>query len=319
MPDKCSDPPASGPVVNVRDKGAKGDGKTDDTASIQAAIDAVGGTKGTVFVPDGVYLIEAVGKKPLSLKSDMTLKLAPKAVLKAKPNNSTHYILLQVGNVSNVWVVGGTLLGERDRHTGKGGQWGFGIAIRKGAKAVTIIGVTSRDMWGDGFYVQDAKDVRLCSVTADHNRRQGLSIIHAEGVLVSDSVFKNTRGTKPSAGIDLEPDEASQEIANVRIENSKFLNNAGAGVIVSGRNASIASVAMARNTFEGNYRPIVVSNAPAVGGAICGNRQITQQAPPSEGFGNSYAEPVANVVTQDECGDPALILKRQSKKKKKKN
>jgi hypothetical protein len=47
--------------------------------------------------------------------------------------------------------------------------------------------------------------------------------------LVTDSVFKNTSGTRPSAGIDLEPDKATQEITNVQIRGSKFLDNAGSG------------------------------------------------------------------------------------------
>ena len=48
-------PPVSDVVMNVKDKGAVGDGRTDDSAAIQAAIDAVAGTRGTVLVPDGVY------------------------------------------------------------------------------------------------------------------------------------------------------------------------------------------------------------------------------------------------------------------------
>jgi hypothetical protein len=42
-------------VVNVKDFGAKGDGVTDDTVAIQAALD-VGGGK-LVFFPDGVYIV----------------------------------------------------------------------------------------------------------------------------------------------------------------------------------------------------------------------------------------------------------------------
>lgn len=46
-----------GAVVNVRDKGAKGDGVTNDTVAIQAAIDSLAATGGTVFFPAGEYRI----------------------------------------------------------------------------------------------------------------------------------------------------------------------------------------------------------------------------------------------------------------------
>lgn len=43
-------------VFNVKDFGAKGDGKTSDTAAIQAALDAAGKVEGAVFFPGGKYL-----------------------------------------------------------------------------------------------------------------------------------------------------------------------------------------------------------------------------------------------------------------------
>ena len=154
-PQGCVVAPTSPLVVNVRDKGAKGDGRTDDTEAIQAAIDEVGGTGGTVLVPGGTYMVDAVKKKRrLALKSDMTLKLAKDAVLKAIPNDSRKYSVLSISDVSNVTVVGGTLEGDRTEHKGKAGEAGMGIRIDNGAKRVTISGVTSRKMWGDGFYVE---------------------------------------------------------------------------------------------------------------------------------------------------------------------
>src|SRR5665811_493422 len=91
--DACSIKPASSLVVNVRDRGAKGDGKANDTCLLQRAIDEVAGTGGTVFIPNGVYMVQAVGKS-LALRSKMTLRLADKATLKVIPNGETRYLSL---------------------------------------------------------------------------------------------------------------------------------------------------------------------------------------------------------------------------------
>jgi polygalacturonase len=231
------------PHFNSRDQrqrqGRKGDGETDDTAAIQAAIDEVGGTGGTVLVPKGTYMVDAMGKNRLTLKSEMTLKLSNNATLKAIPNDSKKYSVLSISGVSNVTVTGGTLEGERDQHKGEKGEWGMGIHIDEDASHIVINGVTARNMWGDGFYVQGASDVKFCSVIADGNRRQGMSIIAANGLLVLNSTFKNTQGTRPSAGIDFEPDDADQKVTDVRIERSQFLDNAGPAFSLPGRGARL--------------------------------------------------------------------------------
>jgi hypothetical protein len=315
----CATAPRSPLVVNVKDKGAKGDGRSDDTDAIQAAIDEVGGTGGTVLVPGGTYMVDAVDKKRrLALRGDMTLKLAKDAILKAIPNDSRKYSVLSISDVSNVAVVGGTIEGDRTEHQGKAGEAGMGIRIARDAEDITISGVTSRKMWGDGFYVEGAKNTKFCAVTADNNRRQGLSIVEADGVLVTDSVFSNTHGTRPSAGIDLEPDQPSQKIVNIRIQNSKFLNNAGPGIEIAGKRGAVAKVELAKNVFKGN-RPILVENAPAVlASAICDNRQVTSQAAPSQGL-NAFADEIDIVVHQNDCQDGSDMrfeVNRQTRKKK---
>src|SRR5437870_2578593 len=68
--------------ASVRDFKAKGDGSSRDTAPIQAAIDAAsrqGG--GVVSFPAGAYL-----SGTLHMKNNVTLDLAPGAVIKASPD-----------------------------------------------------------------------------------------------------------------------------------------------------------------------------------------------------------------------------------------
>ena len=263
-------------------KGATADDQTDDTAAIQAAIDEIAGTGGTVLVPNGTYLINV--EASLTLKSNMTLRLSKGAILKAIPTRRQKYSVISIAGASNVTVIGGTLEGERKEHLGQSGEWGWGIRVEKGASHITISGVTSKKMWGDGFYVEGATDVRFCSITAEDNRRQGLSIIEADGLVVTASIFKNTRGTRPSSGIDLEPDRATQKISNVRIQNSQFLDNAGSGILIDGGKGPIADVEIADNFFAGSARSIKIKHAPALSAsAICRNRQIGSKSEPVDG------------------------------------
>lgn len=70
---------SAGKVFNVRDMGAKGDGKTLDTVAIQKALDQCGSAGGgTVEFSSGTYL-----SKPIILRSSTTMKLDADAVLKA--------------------------------------------------------------------------------------------------------------------------------------------------------------------------------------------------------------------------------------------
>lgn len=138
---------------------------------------------------------------------------------------------------------------------------------------------------------------------------------------MTDSVFRDTRGTRPSAGIDMEPDKPTQSITNIRIERSKFINNAGDGIVVQGYKGRVANVEIRNNLFDGNDQPILVKNAPGVRSrAICANRIVSRQKQPAASL-NTYAEPVQVVSPQMDCrggSDMRFEKNRMTKKKKKK-
>lgn len=245
--------------VNVTDPkfGATADDNTDDTFAIEQAIaaaEAKGG--GTVWIPAGTYMINAVqniclrNTDPCGIKvpSNITLHLSKQAILKAIPNHSERYSIFTFQESKNAALIGGILVGERHAHEQnirnekvKKGQWGHGVQLVS-ARNVLIEDVTARDFWGDGFEVLDSQrqhiskkakiqtaDLTFRRITADGNRRQGLSILDGKNILIEDSVFKNTHGHLPEAGIDIEP-ENSETVDTLIIRNSKFINNSGGGI-----------------------------------------------------------------------------------------
>jgi len=246
----CVPAPGSTLVVDVRSAkiGALGNGAADDTFALQRAVDAVAGTGGTVSIPRGIYLVNALVS--VRLKSDMTLAMAPGAVLKAIPNGSAHSSILLVSLAERVTITGGTLLGERAGHTGQGGEWGHGLTLAQ-ARKVVVAGVTARDCWGDGFYVSSSEDVTFCNVLADHNRRQGLSITSAKRLVVRDSTFRNTAGTLPEDGLDIEPNPGDL-VEDVLITGCHFEGNAGYGLEIGVPQAHTGRAWISRVTVDGN-------------------------------------------------------------------
>src|SRR3954470_24100583 len=182
------------PVGHVRRYGAKGDGRTNDTAAFARATSAIAKVgSGQVVADAGTYLIDAnIGAGGgIRLPSNCTLQLTKDATLQAIPNALTHYAVVYLEGVTNAHVVGGKIQGERDRHRGTAGEWGMGIWMN-GARNCSARNTTISKCWGDGVYVggvepvagRESTDILIDHVWCDENRRQGCSIVAAKGVRV---------------------------------------------------------------------------------------------------------------------------------------
>ena len=227
-------------VLDVRDFGAKGDGAHDDTAAIQAAINALPTEGGTVVVPAGTYMIDT--SKKINLRSRMLLQMDPDAILKAKACALSRHYILYINDDTDVEIAGGQLLGDRDTHnyTQVAGthEWGHGIQIL-GGQRVTVRDLRVARCTGDGVCIGGhASDVVITNIVSTQNRRQGLSITNCTNIKVYDSEFSLTEGTAPECGIDIEPD-AGYTCSDVLIRNCRMNDNKKYGVNIWQRTSAV--------------------------------------------------------------------------------
>jgi hypothetical protein len=242
---------------------------------VQDLIDAAA-PGANIPVPPGEYTIDAVNE-PIRMKSDINLNLSG-VTLRAVPNNKTNSKIITSAGASNIAVLNGTIIGERDTHLWtadqfpdgklpadpkdywKSGGWGHGIVIEGGSRNVSLVRNNISHCFGDGVYVADAYSVLLSRNVLEYNRRQGMSVICVDGMTVDSNQFSNTgRGgwTPPGCGIDFEPDYAEQWIKNVTVTKNVFADNEGSS-IAWGTNKGIFKNCrvMGDNQFDLKKRPI---------------------------------------------------------------
>jgi polygalacturonase len=244
--------------VNVRSKGAVADGVTDDTKAFQDAIDEVaahGG--GTVWVPPGSYSINV--DTSIMLKSNVILSMADSARLIADTSSNERYAVIKATKIHNVQILGGQIVGDRNYHIGTTGEHGYGITI-SGCDNVLVRNTKISNCWGDGFIVAAAGGTTSTNITvkgiwSGNNRRQAISIIEVDGLLIDSCTLYNTKGTPPQDGIDIEPDvhPTPRTAKNITITNCDIYSNKGNGIEINARSGNIIkNIIIQYNKIHGN-------------------------------------------------------------------
>jgi hypothetical protein len=239
-------------LVSVRQYGAVGDGVTDDTNAINAAIQANPGR--TIYFPSKTYLIDAaanVGQRSsmAGLKLNLPgtkLLLDAGAVLQVATTAAGRYSVVEVSAADCV-IEGGHFRGDLDTHLGSTDEHGYGILVNSGADRCVISNVRASKMWGDGIMVGDGDsyvdgnvptDVRILNVVCTDNRRQGLSVVGSRRLRVIGGTFAQTGTTvytAPGAGIDFEPSpDGLQDNFNFEVIGATAHNNVGRGFVTQG-------------------------------------------------------------------------------------
>jgi len=201
----------------------------------------------TIHLNKDKYLVSIKESGGYSLCLLDSVKLVNNSQIALKANNYKGYSIISIANCTNVEVTGGQIRGDVGKHTylqGTTSEWGMGINI-SAAENVLIHDMYISHCTGDGIYItglptsyigdysKASRNIVLRNVTCDLNRRQGLSIISVDGLLVDSCAFINTgkiEKASPAAGIDIEPNVdkgRNNSVRNIHIKNCYFEGNAG--------------------------------------------------------------------------------------------
>jgi parallel beta-helix repeat protein len=218
-------------TISASNYGVKADGITNDRVALQNAINQ---TVGQILLISGTVRIDAAG---LTLHTNTHIRFAAGAMIQMLPHNSNTYEMFRLWDVNNVILESPYLDAAKSLNRAGSGEWGMGISLQ-GATNCTITSPTTLNCWGDGIYFinSDSTGKPSSNITINNHhasgcRRQGVSIVSGNGITFNSPVWENIGGTAPGAGLDIEPNDNTAVLQNIKINSPTTRNCAGGGII----------------------------------------------------------------------------------------
>ncbi|MBP0725136.1 right-handed parallel beta-helix repeat-containing protein [Bacillus sp. RG28] len=218
------------PYINVKDFGAKGDGVTDDTSAIQNAINSLGSTNSTIYLPYGTYKI----KNTLTL-SDSKSMIGFQSVLVGigtnngiLTGNNNYFEGIEFRNFNfAIWANGKT-----------------SVSVQR-CRFISISGVAIYYYGSDSSFVKNSYFYNIAkdSLNIDNN---------AYNIAIEGNEFNNPSlyGGYSSAQITAHVNVLNG--SDIRVINNKVFNNGGQGIIFGVNKAGSTNCKAIGNIVEGN-------------------------------------------------------------------
>jgi len=207
-------------------------GTEDDTTMLQNAINLYP----SLTLKSGTYKINAVvngSNYGWTIPSNRTIIFEPGAILQTITNAEDNYRVMFFNNVDNINIYNPVLYGDRATHTGITGEGGHGIGLYGGCSNINIYNPTCNNFWGVGIALVDQENVNIINAVCDNNRQNGIALIKGRNVTLYEPKCTNTNGTLPSGGIDIEPNNGTDYVENIKIIRPETSGNDGAGIFIA--------------------------------------------------------------------------------------
>ena len=217
----------------------------DDTSNIQNQLNSTASAGNTLQLNAGSY-----SSGTLTIPSNTNMNLLS-GVTVHFTGGSSHFLTFYNANGVSITGAGPTVSGF---DMGRSGADCYRV---QNASNVTLSGIFGNSAGEDGLYVRFSDHVNVTNCTFNNNTRQGSSITgHTDNIHYSNCTFSNTNGHGPAAGIDIEPNAATEYLTNITITDCTMSNNQGDGIDFSIQNIDATclpvSIHVLRNTNVGN-------------------------------------------------------------------
>jgi polygalacturonase len=269
-------------TINVRKSGATGDGKTDDTAALQHAIDtAATAGGGTVSFPAGTYITGSI-----ELKSHVTLDLAPGAVIHGSShveeypivharweglNHECHQALIFATDGQDIAITGsGSILGD-----GKVGKLrnprGATLFEPTGCKGVRITCVT---VGNDGvwtFHPTYCQDITVSHVTfaSVGGNSDGIDPDSCQHVMIDHCSFSaGDDDIAIKSGKGQEGVKVGKPSDDITVTNCTFTKGHAGVAMGSELSGGISNVKISNCIFDGVKEALYIKTCPGRAGFV---------------------------------------------------
>lgn len=285
----------SGHVISALDAGAVGDGRTDDTAALQKALDGLA-PGDTLSLPDGRTFAHGavlhIRTQGITVSGGGTLLAT---------NEEASAVAVEADGVTLSGITAAT---AKTTHRWEAQQQ-MGIWLA-GHSNITLTGVTVRGSAAAGIYVDGTQAFSITSATVRDTRADGIHMTAgARNGLVKDALTENT-GDDGVAVVSYTDD--SSQAGDIRIESPHVHGNTnGRGVsVVGGTNVTITDVDV-RDTAaagiyiaceRGTYVTRVPSEVTVTGGTVDGANHESSVGHGAVLVYNGSEDPLRDVTVQ---------------------